>query len=69
MLIKIMLIKKLECTPLPHLANLGAFQCWPQVTKELSFLAQRGRGVLLVTQGMSISSHRVLLVTRVKKLN
>ena len=50
-------------TPLPCLANLGAFQCWPQVTKELSFLAKRGRGVLLVTQGMSISSHRALLVT------
>ena len=50
-------------TPLPPLANLGGSQCWPQVTKELSFLAKRGRGALLVTQGMSISSHRALLVT------
>ena len=54
-------------TPLPRLANLGASQCWPQVTKELSFLAKHDRGVLLVTQGMTISSHRALLV--VKKLN
>ena len=55
--------KVTSSTPLQGLANLGASQCWPQVTKELSFLAQRGRGVLLVTQGMSISSHRALLVT------
>ena len=56
---------KLLChsAPLPHLAHLGASQCWPQVTKELSFLAKRGRGAPLVTQGMSISSHRALLVT------
>ena len=57
------MLRVTSSTPLPLLANLGASQCWPQVTKELSFLAKCGRGVLLVTQGIFISSHRALLVT------